>query len=155
MPVRSLRTTILLGTETRSIDRWGRIKIWAAMPSAASAGESRAGHVLTGRRAGCLTLYPSSEWKRVESRLRGLSAGDEGRPFVRALLADACRVTVDARGRITIPRALLTRAGLGRRATLLGMADHLEIWNPGRLRRKLAQVEPEVGRLAQEVLGEE
>jgi MraZ protein len=60
---------------------------------------------------------------------------------------------VDTQGRITIPPALTSRAGLGKEATLHGQGDHIEIWNPDRLKEVLAEVDGQLESLAEEVLG--
>lgn len=38
-------------------------------------------------------------------------------------------VDPDSQGRVVIPERLLKRAGIGKEITLLGVHDHLEIWN--------------------------
>jgi MraZ protein len=92
---------------------------------------------------------------RVEDRLRRLPMGDrKGRAFARAFLLDACRVSVDAQGRIPIPPALMNRAGLGKEAVLLGQVDRIEIWHPERLDAAVHEARQSMESLADEVLGE-
>jgi DNA-binding transcriptional regulator/RsmH inhibitor MraZ len=43
---------------------------------------------------------------------------------------DACRVTVDKQGRISVPPSLIGRAGLGKEAVLHGQVGRIEIWAP-------------------------
>ena len=74
------------------------------------------------------------------------------RAFKRALLMNAKRVPVDAQGRITIPSALLDRAGLGKEAVLLGQGTHIEIWNRERLQAVLGEAEARFEQAAEEVL---
>jgi MraZ protein len=103
---------------------------------------------------GCLALYTEQQWAEVEQRLAQLpQGGRKVRAFMRALLMNATRVTVDAQGRISIPPTLRTRAGLGKEAVLLGQGVRLEIWNPDRLKAVLAEAEPHFEDLAEEVLG--
>jgi len=83
---------------------------------------------------GCLQLYPVDEWRGVEDKLRRLLKGDrEDRRFVYAFLKDACWVSVDSQGRITIPPALQDRAGLGTDVALRGNIDHIAVWNKARM----------------------
>ena len=45
-------------------------------------------------------------------------------------LGFAADVTVDSQGRINIPQNLLDKAKIDRDALIVGMGDHVEIWNP-------------------------
>jgi MraZ protein len=67
---------------------------------------------------------------------------------------DATQVSVDAQGRVTIPPALMSRAGLGKDATLHGVGDHIEIWNPERLKVVIEEAQANFEANAEEVLGE-
>jgi MraZ protein len=104
---------------------------------------------------GCLALYAPEDWTRVEERLRRLPMGGrKARAFTRAFLMNATPVTVDAQGRVTIPPALMSRAGLGKEATLHGVGDHIEIWSPERLQVVIAEAEANLEANAEEALGE-
>jgi MraZ protein len=103
---------------------------------------------------GCLALFTEEQWERVEERLRQQPmGGSKGRAFMRAFLMDASRVTVDAQGRITIPPALMGRAGLGKEAVLLGQVGRIEIWNPDRLQTVVEEAKSHFESLAEDVLG--
>ena len=45
-------------------------------------------------------------------------------------LGFAADVTVDSQGRINIPQNLLEKAKIEKEALVVGMGDHVEIWNP-------------------------
>jgi MraZ protein len=169
-------------TETHSIDQKGRIAIPAAMrrqatrssagtarPAPEAPGPSPAGtgegggdsqpaqgptFVIVMGFEGCLALYTESGWNRIRERLEQLPLGGrKARAFSRALYMDAKEVTVDGQGRITLPPALVARAGLDREAVLLGQGEKLEIWNPDRLRAFLEENSSQFESLAEEVLG--
>jgi len=144
------------GTETYSIDHKGRLSVPAAMRRTADRSKSLRSFILVAGFVGCPWRYGPGEWACVEARLRKLPMGDRrGRAFARAFLLDACKVTVDAQGRITIPPALLRRAGLGKEAVLLGQVDRIEIWDAERLRQVTAEPQSQLETLADEVLGKE
>jgi MraZ protein len=63
----------------------------------------------------------------------------EQRALARAFLMDACKVTVDKQGRISVPPSLIGRAGLGKDARLHGQVGRIEIWSPERFK---ASTEP-------------
>lgn len=142
------------GTETYAIDHKGRISVPAPMRRAASKKNVANAFFLVAGFEGCLALYTPDEWRRVEDRLRLIPMGDRrGRAFARAFLMDACKVSVDAQGRVAIPPALIGRAGLGKEAVLLGQVDRIEIWNPERLNAQVSEAQPQLETLADEVLG--
>jgi len=144
------------GTETYSIDHKGRLSVPASMRRSADRKRSLQSFILVAGFEGCLSLYGHDEWNRVEDRLRKIPMGDRrGRAFARAFLMDACKVTVDAQGRVTIPPALLRRAGLGKEAVLLGQVDRIEIWDAARLNQVTAEPQAQLETLADEVLGKE
>ena len=144
------------GTESYSIDHKGRLSIPAAMRRTADRKKSLQSFILVAGFEGCLSLHGHDEWQRVEERLRKIPMGvHRGRAFSRAFLMDACKVTVDAQGRITIPPALMRRAGLGKDAILLGQVDRIEIWEAGRLSQVTAEPQSQLETLADEVLGKE
>ena len=144
------------GTETYSIDHKGRISVPASMRRDASRKKPINSYVLVAGFEGCLALYTPGEWARVEDRLRRIPMGDRrGRAFARTFLMDAREVTVDAQGRITIPPALTSRAGLGKEAVLHGQVDRIEIWNPDRLKAVVEATQGQLESLADEVLGRE
>lgn len=137
------------GTDHYSIDDKGRL----AIPAHArrSAGKSTTFLLVPGFE-GCIALYNETQWARVEERLQQLPGKRMDRAFKRALLMNAKRVTVDAQGRITIPSALLDRAGLSKEAVLLGQGTHIEIWNHERLQSVLREAEAHFEQAAEEVL---
>ena len=141
------------GTETYAIDHKGRLSVPAAMRRAGRKPIDR--FLLVAGFEGCLALYTEDQWQRIEDKLQQLPmGGKKARAFTRALLMDASRVTVDAQGRITIPPALMSRAGLGKEAVLLGQVGRIEIWNPERLKSVMEEIQGQVETLADEVLGD-
>jgi MraZ protein len=144
------------GTETYSIDHKGRLSVPASMRRDSGRKTAITTFFLVAGFEGCLSLFSPEDWKRVEDRLRRLPMGDRrGRAFARGFLMDACKVTVDTQGRVTIPPALMHRAALGKEAVLHGQVDRIEIWNPERLKQVVAETDGRLESLADEVLGRE
>jgi MraZ protein len=144
------------GTENYAIDHKGRLSVPASMRRDSTRKKPLGAFFLVAGFEGCLSLYSPEDWQRVEDRLRRIPMGDRrGRAFARAFLMDACKVTVDAQGRVTIPPALMHRAGLGREAVLHGQVDRIEVWNPDRLKQVVSETDGRLETLADEVLGRE
>ena len=142
------------GTSTYAIDHKGRISIPPSMRRPRGRGKPIETFFLVAGFEGCLAMYTPEEWSRVEERLKKLPMGGrKARAFTRAFLMDATPVSVDAQGRVTIPPALMSRAELGKEATLHGLGDHLEIWNPERLSAVIKEAQAQFESNAEEVLG--
>jgi len=58
----------------------------------------------------------------------------------RFFFASGSEAELDKQGRIVIPANLL-ETGIGREVTVLGMNDHLEIWDRAAWRKELKEVE--------------
>ena len=102
----------------------------------------------------CLFVYSSSGWKKISEKLGGLSIGQaDTRGFNRFILAGAVESDVDAMGRILIPEFLTTFAGLKTRIIIVGIHDHVEIWDEKRWKLYKSKIEKQADAMA-EKLGE-
>jgi len=81
----------------------------------------------------CIFLYPLNIWQVMEDEIGKLSNYNrDARAFKRRIMMWAEEVTLDAQGRLKIPRTLIKHAEIttGKQALILGAHDHIEIWNP-------------------------
>ncbi len=77
----------------------------------------------------CLALYPSVTWAEFCARLEEAPRKDERfRRLVRHLFAHTEEVACDAQGRLLIPGALRSYAGIDREVTSIGALTRVEIW---------------------------
>lgn len=82
-------------------------------------------------REGTLSLYPVLyfQWLRQQRPIDGL-ADEDVRDYDRlAYGAGGGVVEMDTAGRVLIPEKTRSRVGLGREVTVVGVRDHIEIWN--------------------------
>jgi MraZ protein len=125
------------GTEKGTLDPKRRLSVPVSLRRDAPAKKTHDRFFLKHGTEGCLQLYSVEDWHTMEEKLNRLLKGDrEDRDFVFAFLEDACWVSVDAQGRITIPPALQDRAGLGKDVVLRGMIGYITIWSADRYGRK-------------------
>lgn len=118
------------GQETYSVDAKGRVNIPAKMRRVLEP-EAQDTFVLTRGTDRCIVAYPLNEWKRYEERFSQLNQYDERqRFFLRMILSWCEEVVLDPQQRITVPRRLLEFAGIESKVTIVGMMDHIELWNP-------------------------
>jgi len=85
----------------------------------------------------CLLIYPEPDWEEFE---RNLMAVPNVNPVARGLqqfmIGYATDMTMDANGRVLIPKDLREVAGLDRRAMLLGQGHRFELWDEDRWNKK-------------------
>ncbi len=116
---------MFLGEYQHSLDNKGRITIPARFRE--ELGET---FIATKGLDNCLFLYPMSEWKSVEQKLKSLpfTRGDV-RAFVRFFFAGACECETDKQGRILLPAALREYAGIDREVVIIGVGNRVEVWS--------------------------
>lgn len=118
------------GEYERTVDYKGRLTVPAHLLVAAEAGDWGRVMVLSGEPQ-CLYVYDLETWRTVLEKAReSMADDDEGRLFMHRRLSDAQLSDVDNLKRITLPAPLLERAGIDKKAVVLGMFDRLEIWSP-------------------------
>ncbi|MBQ3635924.1 MAG: hypothetical protein II951_09950 [Bacteroidales bacterium] len=79
----------------------------------------------------CLLLYPIGVW---ESKVEDLQSridpyNRQHTQFMREFIRTTQEVSMDGNGRILLPKKLLDMIGADKDFTLLGLQDHIEIWD--------------------------
>jgi MraZ protein len=115
------------------------------------------GHELVIRRGfeQCLVLYPMVEFKKVFSKISGLSEfNEEYRKLQRNFFSGTVTVELDSNGRFLIPKNMLTYSNIDKDVILVGMGNKVEIWNPSIYEKYQIQDPSELSKLAQKHLEE-
>ena len=113
----------LYGQHTYQLDPKGRISLPTRMRAAFADGA-----YLTLGHDGCLFAFPKEEWERQRQEIRGPLFDSDTRAYARMFFGNAEPVDLDSQGRLLVPQRLRGRAGIGRDAVVLGVGDHMEIW---------------------------
>ena len=101
----------------------------------------------------CLILYPMVEFKKVFSKISGLSEfNEEYRKLQRNFFSGTVTVELDGNGRVLIPKNMLTYAGIDKDLILVGMGNKVEIWNPSSYEKHQINDPGELSQLAQKHL---
>lgn len=97
-----------------------------------------------------LWIYTQGGLEEMAAKLDHAPTADaEARVFRRLYFAQAEAVDVDRTGRILVPDRLLPFAGLEHEVVLIGVRDHLELWDAGRWQEYLAQHAPRFDNVAE------
>ncbi len=87
-----------------------------------------------------LSLYPDMYYKRIALVVAPrMAAPDELLALDRVNFSMASRVELDRQGRVLLNEKLLKRAGLTEQVTMIGVKDHLEVWNQAQWEQYLEQ----------------
>lgn len=79
---------------------------------------------------GILCLYPEKYYEQIVLAVApNATAPDEAVAFERISFALTSKVELDNQGRLLLNDRLRKRAGLKNNITLIGVRDHIEIWN--------------------------
>jgi MraZ protein len=98
----------------------------------------------------CLWLFTQDGLEHLAAKLDQSPATDaEARVFRRLYFAQTEAVDVDRSGRILVPDRLVLFAGLQHEVVLIGVRDHLELWDSGRWQQYLTQNAPRFDAVAE------
>jgi MraZ protein len=102
----------------------------------------------------CLWVYRRTELETLSSKLDEQPATDaEARVFRRLFFAQMESVDLDGMGRVLIPERLMEFAGLARDVVLLGIRDHVEVWDAKRWKSFHDRHAPRFDQFAEEAFG--
>jgi len=120
----------LTGEYEHVIDNKNRVLISNKLRAAIDSEEHGASfYLMTGPNT-VLCLYPEKCFRDlVKAAIPPNMPPDEAIAFERLCYASASKVELDGQGRLLLNERLRTRAGLKDQITLVGVRDHIELWN--------------------------
>jgi len=123
----------LTGRFQRSLDEKQRLAIPKRLRDALPSPDGQAVLYVAPGTDGSLALYTEESFSRLADQLAQASpTAQDVRAFSRLFYAQAQAVEVDSQGRIRIPPELVELAALGKEVVLVGVRDHLELWDSRR-----------------------
>jgi MraZ protein len=139
---------VFLGTHSPRLDDKGRLILPAKFRD-----QLASGLVVTRGQERCLYVFPVREFERIHEQLRQAPVtSKQARDYLRVLLSGAFDEVPDKQGRITVPPALRTYAGLDRECAVIGAGSRVEIWDAGAWDSYLEQQETAFSETAEEVV---
>ena len=123
---------LLTGTFSRAVDEKLRIAIPKSLREALGSAAQGVLYVAPGT-DGSLALFTEDALAGLADRLAQSSPNAQDvRAFSRLFYARAQAVELDGQGRVRIPPELAQLAGLAKEVVLIGVQDHLELWDSQR-----------------------
>jgi len=133
------------GTHEHTIDDKNRLTLPAKFRD--GLGE---GVVLVRGIDGTVDVYPRASWEASAERISALdSLTREAREMKRFVFAGATVTDLDKQGRVLVPPDLAGHASLGRDVAVVGVDDHIEIWDSPQWAAHVSAIEGSVGDVAE------
>ncbi len=121
---------LLTGEYKHVVDNKSRVLVSNKLRNQIDADEHGSNFYLVLGANGILCLYPETYYEQiVMSVAPNTVAPDEAVAFERISFALSSKVELDGQGRLLLNERLRNRAGLRDKITLVGVRDHIEIWN--------------------------
>jgi MraZ protein len=121
---------LLTGEFQHSLDTKGRVLVSNKLRAQIDTQEHGSNFYLVLGANGILCLYPERYFEKISMAVApNVTAPDEAVAFERISFALASKVELDSQGRILLNDRLRKRAGLLDQITLIGVRDHIELWN--------------------------
>jgi MraZ protein len=148
---------LLTGEYEHVIDSKGRVLVSNKLRNQIDVDEHGGNFYLVVGANGILSLYPEKDFERMTLAMaKKNNAPDETVAFERMSFALAGKVELDSQGRLLLNEKLRKRAGLKDNVTLVGVRDHIELWNTQDWEQyiadNMAQYQKRVAEARQEVL---
>ena len=116
---------MFIGEYNHNLDDKGRLAIPAKFRAIL-----KKGAVVTKGLDNCLFLYSKEQFEEIAKKIASLPLSQSrARAFARHMVAGAMDLEFDNQGRITLPEYLRKFSGLNKKVIVVGLYNHLEIWN--------------------------
>jgi MraZ protein len=133
---------MLRGNHPARIDDKGRIKVPNGFRSLV---ESQSGVELfvTSVTGEYVRLYPMPVWLEIERRLAEVPSTNPSKlRFLDRVNFFGQTMAIDKQGRLLIPQVLRETAAMAGEVSVLGLQNHMAVWNRRRLEERLFKKEP-------------
>jgi MraZ protein len=142
---------LLTGTYQRALDDKQRLALPKRFRELLAANDQPL--FLTPGTDGSLALFAGSAFARMAEKLAAQSpTAHDVRAFGRLLYGQSQSIELDGQGRFRVPADLARHAELARDCVLIGVGDHVELWDKDRWEAYLAEQQPRYDQLAESAL---
>ena len=126
---------MFFGTFEHALDDKNRLMVPAKLREEIPALEGGVFYVTQGLDR-CLYAYTKSGWEQTAAKMQQAREGNpNARNLRRIFFSSAMRQELDAQGRLLLTDVLRVRAGLRKDVVLVGVSDHIELWDKTRWTR--------------------
>jgi len=143
-----------IGEYQAKVDAKGRVMFPAPFRKQLE-GEGQEEFVINRGFEACLVIYPKKEWDAISKKINALNPFKaENRNFIRLFNNGATLVSLDAAGRLLLPRELMKYAGIESDVYLAANGRKIEVWAKSKYEEMMNVSADEFAALAEKVMGE-
>lgn len=101
---------------------------------------------------GSLSLYNEERYQKLIEEYTKLSFNQQKvRDYLRLQFASTYEMEVDKLGRVQLPTALLTKYNISKEVLVLGIGDHIEVWDKAKYEEYENGIRDEFESIAEEI----
>ena len=101
---------------------------------------------------GSLSIYNEPRYQKLVEEFENLPFNQrKNRDYLRIQFASTYEMDVDKLGRVQIPTALLNKFNISREVIVLGIGDHIEVWDQKKYAEYEASVKDEFENIAETI----
>ena len=101
---------------------------------------------------GSLSLYNEERYQKLIEEFTKLSFNQQKvRDYLRLQFASTYEMEVDKLGRVQLPTALLTKYNISKEVLVLGIGDHIEVWDKAKYEEYENGIRDEFESIAEEI----
>jgi len=142
-----------LGEYECKLDAKGRMVLPAALKRQMPDVE-REGLVINRGLESHLVIYTRQEWNKIMGELSRLNQFEKkSREFIRKFMRGASELTLDAAGRVLIPKSLQAYADISAEVVLASQFNKIEVWSKAKYDEQWENEGDDFAILAEEVMG--
>ncbi len=142
-----------LGEYECKLDAKGRMVLPAALKRQMPDVE-REGLVINRGLESHLVIYTRREWNKIMDELSRLNQFErKSREFIRKFMRGASELTLDASGRVLIPKSLQAYADISSEVVLASQFNKIEVWSKAKYDEQWIDEGDDFAVLAEEVMG--
>lgn len=142
-----------LGEYECKLDAKGRMVLPAALKRQMPDVE-REGLVINRGLESHLVIYTRREWNKIMDELSRLNQFErKSREFIRKFMRGASELTLDASGRVLIPKSLQAYADISSEVVLASQFNKIEVWSKAKYDEQWVDEGDDFAILAEEVMG--
>lgn len=100
----------------------------------------------------CISFYDQDGYEKRASKILALNDFSvDARKLKRTFFGNSIKLTLDKVGRVLLPKPFLEKAGITKDVVLLGVYDHLELWDKSIYQEERAKEEADYLHLAEKL----
>ena len=104
----------------------------------------------------CIELYTSEDYLKKTVEINSLSDfNQQARNVKRTFYSNTFETQLDSHSRILIPKVLLTKADINKNVIMVGLFNHLELWDVDKFNNMQKENEKSFASDAQKLIGEQ